>query len=159
TASETGSVTGTRTTTPGNPQPVGATDPSPVHSFGQVSPPYAATTQQAGHGGQTPAWGDGDDTRMCTGRRIGMAALAVGGLAVAAYLMRRRMRPKTPYERFMDLASDYLDIASEFTGQAADFASDLARQRHPAWWAALAAAALPLAYYAWPSSEPTYREQ
>src|SRR3954452_7280199 len=69
--------------------------------------------------------------------------------------MRRRMHRRAPYERFMDSASGYLDCASDL---ASDFASELGQRRHPAWWAALAASALPIAYYAWPSSKPTYQE-
>jgi len=69
--------------------------------------------------------------------------------------MRRRARRKTPFERFMGYATEYLSTASDY----ADLASEFARERHPAWWAGLAAAALPLAYYAWPTSKPTSQQQ
>jgi CBS domain-containing protein len=145
-------------------RPLGQTsDPSPIHSFGQFSPPYAATTPEVGHGTNTPDWGD-DDSGGWSGKRIGMAVLAVGGLAAAGYLMRRRMRPKTPYERFMAAASDYLGITSDMAADASKMAASLASkygpQKYPTWWGSVAATALPLlAYYAWPSSQPTYREQ
>jgi CBS domain-containing protein len=50
-------------------------------------------------------------------------------------------------------------VASKAAGQYFDVASKAARQRHPAWWAGLAAAALPVAYYAWPARKPTYTEK
>lgn len=76
--------------------------------------------------------------------RIASGALAISGLAVATYLMRRRNRRKTTTERLAEAAM-----------QAFGSASGFARDRHPAWWASLAAAALPAAYYAWPSTQPT----
>jgi CBS domain-containing protein len=93
-----------------------------------------------------------------------MTALALGGLAVAGYVMRRRARRRTPYERFVSTASDYLGLASDYLGTASGYASDVAsemsKQRNPAWLGALAAAAaLPLAYYAWPSSQPSYGDR
>jgi CBS domain-containing protein len=143
-------------------RPVGEADPSPTHSFGQFSPPYAAPTRDVGYGTQTPDWGT-DDSGGWSAKKMGMAALALGGLAAAGYLMRRRARRKTPYERFMQGASGYLELTSDFAADAsklaANFASEYGPQRYPAWWGGLATAALPLAYYAWPSSQPTYREQ
>jgi len=121
-----------------------------VGGVSHLSPPYAATTPQMQGGRETPSWGD-DGSGGWSVKRMGLGTLAVGGLAAAGYAMRRRMRRRTPYERFMDAASDYLGVAS-------DFATDVAHDRHRAWWAALAAAALPAAYYAWPSSKPTYQE-
>ena len=126
----------------------GATaDPVGPASMSQFTPPYAV----AGTPSQSPApapaqaelhEGGWSMSKMVTG------ALAVGGLAAAAYLMRRRMRRKTPFEQFMGSANQYAGVASDFT-----------RNRHPAWWASLAAAALPLAYYAWPTAKPTYTQQ
>jgi CBS domain-containing protein len=117
-------------------------------------------------GKQTPDWGSDYNSNGWSTKKMALAGLALGGLAAATYLMRRRMRKQTPYERFMDAASEYLGFASDFAsdhfGTASgyfDAASGFARDRHPAWWAGLAAAALPLAYYAWPSSKPTYQEQ
>jgi CBS domain-containing protein len=154
-----GGAGGTTTT-----RPVGeASDASPIHSFGQFSPPYAATTPEVGYGTNAPDWGDGDSGGW-SGKKIGMAVLAVGGLAAAGYLMRRRRRPKTPYERVMAAASDYLGLTSDMAADASKLAAGLASEygprKYPAWWGSVAATALPLlAYYAWPSSQPTYREQ
>jgi len=158
------STTGrTTTTTPTTGQ--AATNPTPGDSFSQFSPPYArsnADTPTYPTSAYPTDWGD-DGSSGWGMKKIGMAALAVGGLAAAGYLMRRRARRKTPYERFMASASGYMGVSSKYLGQASgyatDFASEVARQRNPAWWAALAAAALPLAYYAWPTSQPTYTEQ
>jgi CBS domain-containing protein len=97
--------------------------------------------------GETPSWGHEHEDGW-TAKKIAMAGLALGGLAAASYFLRRRMRRKSAIERFADMAGDYFDVASEF-----------ARDRHPAWWASLAAAALPIAYYAWPSPKPTYTKQ
>ena len=116
-------------------------------SMQDFSPPYASRHPTMGPEGVTPSWGDEPDNSW-SAPKIAMAGLALGGLAAASYFLRRRMRRKTAFERFTDLASDYFDVASEF-----------ARNRHPAWWASLAAAALPIAYYAWPSPKPTYTEQ
>jgi len=59
----------------------------------------------------------------------------------------------------MGAAAEYLGLASGYASVASDFAAEIARQKNPAWLGALAAAAIPIAYYAWPSSEPTYRQQ
>jgi len=126
-----------------------------VGGVSHFSPPYAAPSPQMQGGRETPSWGDDDGSGGWSMKKMGLGALAVGGLAAAGYAMRRRMRRRTPYERFMDSASDYLDFASDL---ASDFASELGQRRGTAWWAALAASALPIAYYAWPSSKPTYQE-
>ena len=132
-------------------RPVGAADASPTDSFGRFSPPYASTQRDVGYGTEAPDWGD-DQSGGWNAKKIGMAALALGGLAAAGYVMRRRMRQKSAFERFMDATTGYL-------GTASGLASDYGPQRYPAWWAGLATATLPLAYYAWPSAKPTYREQ
>jgi CBS domain-containing protein len=116
-----------------------STTPVGTGTMSQFSPPYAAPEPRD----PGPAWTDADESGW-SATKVAMAGLALGGLAVTTYFMRRRMRRKTPFERFVDTASDYFDVASDFT-----------RNRHPAWWASLAAAALPLAYYAWPSPKPT----
>ena len=118
------------------------------------SPPYASRHPTMGPNGETPSWGD-DDGDGWSFSKIAMAGLALGGLAAASYFMRKRMRRKSAFERFMDMAGDYFDTAGDYAGTASEFA----RNRHPAWWASLAATAIPLAYYAWPSSKPTYTEQ
>ena len=86
-----------------------------------------------------PGWGSGDDPGGSNTKKIALAGLALGGLAAATYVMRRRARRQTPFERFMGYATEYLGTASEYV----DLASEFARERHPAWWAGLAAAALP----------------
>jgi CBS domain-containing protein len=133
--------------------------PTPAGSFSQFSPPYARTgASETTTSYTTPDWGDSGGG--WNAKKIGMAALAIGGLAAAGYVMRRRARRKTTYERIMDAASDYLGLASDYAGSASGYASGLMRDRNPAWVGALAAAAaLPLAYYAWPSSQPTHQEQ
>ena len=83
-----------------------------------------------GPNGETPSWGDDDDGWSWS--KIAMAGLALGGLAAATYFMRKRMRRKSAFERFMDSVTGYYDTASEF-----------ARNRHPAWWASLAASGDP----------------
>jgi CBS domain-containing protein len=133
-------------------------------SFSHFSPPYAAqSTSTDPLGRQTADWGEHDSSGGWSAKKIGLAALALGGAAAGSYVLRRRMRKKTAFERFMDASSDYRDMASDFASVASEYASgwaaEVARQRNPAWWAALAAAALPIAYYAWPSSKPTYRQQ
>ena len=131
------------------------TDPAGTDTMREFTPPYASRHPTMGPEGQTPSWGDEDDGGW-SASKIAMGGLALGGLAVATYFMRRRMRRKTAFEQFMDMASDYFDHAGDYV----DTASEFARNRHPAWWASLAAAALPVAaYYAWPSSKPTYTEQ
>jgi CBS domain-containing protein len=140
-ASTTGSAS-TRSRTSG-----ATTDPVGPGTMREFSPPYASRHPTMGPEGETPSWGHEHEDGW-SAKKIAMAGLALGGLAGATYFMRRRMRRKTAFERFMDVAGDYVDVTSEF-----------ARNRHPAWWASLAAAALPLAYYAWPSPKPTYTEQ
>jgi CBS domain-containing protein len=103
----------------------------------------------------TPAWDDGDDSGGWNGTKLALVGLGFAGLAAAAYLMRRRSRQRTRYARFVETASDLFDSASDIFDVAADFA----RERHPAWWASLATAALPIAYYAWPRPRPTYQKQ
>ena len=121
--------------------------PATTGTMREFTPPYASRHPTMGPEGETPSWGTDDDSGW-SAKKIGMVGLALGGLAASTYFMRRRMRRKTRFEQFADLATDYFDVASEFT-----------RNRHPAWWASLAAAALPLAYYAWPSPKPTYAQQ
>ena len=123
------------------------TDPAGPGTMREFTPPYASRHPTMGPEGVTPSWGNEHEDGW-SASRIAMAGLALGGLATATYFMRKRMRRKSAFERFTELASDYFGTASEF-----------ARDRHPAWWASLAAAALPLAYYAWPSPKPTYTEQ
>jgi CBS domain-containing protein len=132
-------------------RPVGAADASPTQSFGQFSPPYASTQRDVGYGTEAPDWGD-DHSGGWNAKKLGMAALAMGGLAAAGYVMRRRTRRRSRYERFLGATTGYL-------GTASGLASDYGPQKYPTWWASLAATALPLAYYAWPSATPTYREQ
>jgi CBS domain-containing protein len=51
-------------------------------------------------------------------------------------------------------------MAADASKLAAGLASEYGPRKYPAWWGSVAATALPLlAYYAWPSSQPTYREQ
>ena len=150
--------------TPSRPN-TAAAEPTPASSFREFSPPYARS------GAPDPIpdyasteWGGGDDSGHWGAKTIGMTALALGGLAAAGYVMRRRARRRTPYQRFMASASDYVGTASDYlgtaTGYASDVASEIAKQRSPAWLGALAAAAaLPLAYYAWPSSPPSYGDR
>jgi len=82
--------------------------------------------------------------------KVVAGGLALGGVAAAAgYMLRKRMRRKSAFERIVEQLShrsaDYADVATSF-----------AKERHPAWWGGLAAAALPLAtYYAWPSTPTT----
>lgn len=139
-AATTAPSTSTRTTST-------TTEPVGTGSMREFSPPYASRHPTMGPEGVTPSWGD-DQNDSWSAPKIAMAGLALGGLAAASYFLRRRMRRKSAFERFADMAGDYVDVASEF-----------ARDRHPAWWASLAAAALPIAYYAWPSPKPTYTEQ
>lgn len=120
----------------------------------EFTPPYASRHPTMGPEGMTPSWGE-EHEEGWNAKKIAMAGLALGGLAAVTYFMRKRMRRKSAFERFMDSANDYVGSAREY----ADVASEFARNRHPAWWASLAAAALPLAYYAWPSSKPTYTTQ
>jgi CBS domain-containing protein len=102
---------------------------------------------------------------------MGVAGLAVTGAAAAGVVWWRRRQRKSTFQRAMDLATEF---ASEFSPSfgaldsrrarklASDFASDFAASAsdvHPAWWAALAASALPLAYYLRPTSQPSSSEQ
>ena len=82
----------------------------------------------AERGGPAPVWTEGDGAGRFDRWRpyLGLAAV---GLGAAGYAWWRRRRQPTYWER------------------AAAFVGD----RHPAWWAGLAATALPVAYYAWPS--------
>lgn len=89
---------------------------------------------------------DAEETESSGWSTTKMAAggLALGGLAAAGYVLRQRMRRKSAFERILeqiaDTSTSYADLAAAF-----------AKERHPAWWGGLAAAALPLAaYYAWP---------
>lgn len=130
-----------------SPTTATATTPAGSDTMREFTPPYASRHPTMGPNGETPSWTGEDESSWSMGK-IAMGGLALGGLAAASYFMRRRMRQKTPFERFMEATGGYYGAASEF-----------ARDRHPAWWASLAAAALPLAYYAWPSSKPPYTEQ
>jgi CBS domain-containing protein len=123
------------------------TTPTSTGTMREFTPPYASRHPTMEPQGVTPSWTGEDDTGWSTSK-IAMAGLALGGLAATTYVMRRRMRRKTRFEQLSDMASGYFDVASEYT-----------RGRHPAWWASLAAAALPVVYYAWPASKPTYTEQ
>jgi CBS domain-containing protein len=82
----------------------------------------------AEHGGPAPVWTEERDAGGF-GRWLPYVGVAAAGLGAAGYAWWRRRRKPTYWER------------------AAAFAGD----RHPAWWAGLAATVLPLAYYAWPS--------
>ena len=66
-------------------------------------------------------------------------------------------------ERLLMTASGLFDdlgeLTAEYASDAFDVAADFLKDRNPAWWASLAAAALPVAYYAWPSSPPTMQQQ
>jgi CBS domain-containing protein len=132
------------TTASSRPRPV-STPPTPYteDTMREFTPAYATAQART----TDASWPD-ENQNGWSASTLAKAGLALGGLAASAYFLRRRMRRKTAFERFMDMASDY-------SGAATDFA----KQRHPAWWASLAAAALPLAYYAWPSSKPTYTDQ
>jgi CBS domain-containing protein len=142
---------------PGGPRSrtAGATaDPATAETMREFTPPYATGTSATEPRATTPFWTT-DDDRGWSAKKLAMAGLAFGGVAAASYVMRRRMRRKSAFERFSDLVTDYVDVASGYY----DVASEFARNRHPAWWASLATAALPLAYYAWPSARPTPAEQ
>jgi len=169
-ASEGAAMTGAEDTSTSRPtmtmagQSIPDADPTPSRPFSQFTPPYATQAAETPASYSDPEWGGGDHSNGWGAKKIGMAALAFGGLAAAGYVMRRRARRKTPYERFMASASDYLGLASGYASGASDlasaFAAEIARQKNPAWLAGLAAAAaVPIAYYAWPSTQPTYREQ
>jgi CBS domain-containing protein len=142
-------------TAAGTRAPAGSTGVAPEspQTFRELTPPYAAAESTARSGSSAPHRAEDEGSRSSV-TKIATGALALGGLAATTYFLRRRMRRRSAFERFMDAAADYASYASSF----ADAASDFARQRHPAWWASLAAAALPIAYYAWPS-KPTYRER
>lgn len=118
--------------------------PANADTMSQFAPPYAVT----GMNEPASAWPDNQQEGGWGVTRIATTGVAVGGLAAAAYLMRQRMRRKSAFERLVETAGGYFEGAS-----------DLARNRHPAWWASLAATALPLAYYAWPSPKPTATQQ
>jgi CBS domain-containing protein len=127
------------------PTAAGVATTAPVSSTTYTAPtgtaanPQAATNQWIQHDWGTEPTNDGWSIgRVITG------ALTVGGLAAATYLMRRRNRRKTRTERLVEALTHGYGTASDF-----------ARDRNPAWWLSLAAAALPAAYYAWPSSQPT----
>ena len=88
---------------------------------------------------------DHTDSSWSTTSKAVAGGLAVTGLAAVGYMIRQRMRRKSRFEQIMDMTSDYADLMTTF-----------AKDRHPAWWGGLAAAALPLAaYYAWPSPATT----
>lgn len=90
----------------------------------------------------TPMYPDDyrEPDRGWTATSMTLSGLGIGGLAIAGYLLRQKLRRKSRFERFMD-------TTSEWAGLTADFARD----RNPAWWGGLAATVLPLAaYYAWP---------
>lgn len=89
-----------------------------------------ATTRR---GGPAPVWTEGDGSRGWSGTTIALTTAALGGLGAAGYYYWRRRQRKSALARFLDTAGGF------------------ARDRHPAWWAGLAAATLPIAYYAWPS--------
>ncbi len=127
------------------PTPINAAAPAPATTTTYTAPsgttanPQAAANQWIQHD-----WGTEPTNEGWSVGRIATGALAVGGLAAATYLMRRRNRRKTRTERLVEALIQGYGSASEF-----------ARDRNPAWWVSLAAAALPAAYYAWPSSRPT----
>lgn len=119
------------------------TEPLGEEEFRTFTPPYAEPEP----GGKAPTWRQDEVSEGWSAKSVGMAGLALGGLAATAYMMRRRMRRKTRMERLMGTATTALGATSAF-----------ASERHPAWWASLAAA-LPIVYYAWPSSKPTPAER
>jgi CBS domain-containing protein len=82
----------------------------------------------AERGGPAPVWTEGEEAGG-SGRWRPYLGLAAAGLGAAGYAWWRRRRKQTSWDR------------------AAAFVGD----RHPAWWAGLAASALPVAYYAWPA--------
>ena len=112
------------------PSPTGA---APSTATGSPRSATAATTPTvrpiaAERGGPAPVWTEEQDADGLDRWRPYLG-LAAAGLGAAGYAWWRRRRKQTYWER------------------AAAFAGD----RHPAWWAGLAATVLPLAYYAWPS--------
>jgi CBS domain-containing protein len=102
--------------------------------------PSAATTPTgrvvtAERGGPSPVWDEGEGDRRFGRWTPYVGALATVGIGALGYYWWRRRQRRTAWERTLDFVAD----------------------RHPAWWAG-AAAALPLAYYAWPSkAAPTDR--
>jgi CBS domain-containing protein len=135
-----------------------STAPVGTGTMHEFTPPYA-TRQSGAEPEHAPAsWTWGEEGGWSP-KKIAMAGLALGGLAATTYFIRRRMRRKSPFERFVDTSSQYFDVASKAANQYFDVASKAARKRHPAWWASLAAAALPIAYYAWPGRKPTHTER
>jgi CBS domain-containing protein len=121
-----------------NTGPVGsASGPSAVpHATSTPTDPRVTTIHADADHAESTSW---SPTKMAFG------GLALSGLAAAGYLIRQKMRRKSAFERIIDqisgLSGDYADLATTF-----------AKERHPAWWGGLAAAALPLAaYYVWPS--------
>jgi len=111
------------------------------------------------------AFDDDDDDGTSTWIRLGLAGLTVTGAAAAGYYWWRRRQRRTTFEKAMDFATELFGDASGRLGNASglmsDFlgdtsgyvseASDFMAKRHPAWWVAAAASALPLLYYALPS--------
>ena len=92
---------------------------------------------------------DDTDSSWSTTTKMVAGGLALTGLTAAGYMIRQRMRRKSRFEQIVD---QFTDMSANYADLAAGFAKD----RHPAWWGGLAAAALPLAaYYAWPSPPTT----
>jgi len=97
--------------------------------------------------------------------KMGLAGLTVTGAAAAGYYWWQRRQRRTTFEKAMDFAAELFGDASGRLGDASGLVSDLLgdtsgyvseasdfmAKRHPAWWVAAAASALPLLYYALPS--------
>ena len=117
-----------------------ASGPTPLpHAATAPTDPRVTSIHTGDSQHESPGW---STTKMA------LSGLALGGLAAAGYVLKQRMRRKTAFERFMDASGEYAGLTAQF-----------ARERHPAWWGALAAAALPLAaYYAMPG-KPTATQQ
>jgi CBS domain-containing protein len=114
-------------------------DVTPPQSTATTSTSTATTPTPsavaAERGGPAPVRDEGEDARRFGRWTPYVGVLATGGIGALGYYWWRRRRRKTAWERTVDFIVD----------------------RHPGWWAS-AAAALPLAYYAWPSkAAPTDR--
>lgn len=123
--------------------PVGVSEPTPIAGTSHTSSTGASQYGAAWHGNQAQPESSGP-----SGKRMAMTGAMLGGVALAGYMLKRRLRRKSRTEQFMDASEHFAKMAAEF-----------AQDRHPAWWGGLAAAALPIAaYYAWPS-QPTASER
>jgi CBS domain-containing protein len=113
------------------PSPIGAAQPSATSSPRSATAATTPTSRPvaAERDGPAPVWTEQQDAGGLGRWLPFLGLLAAGALGAIGYAWWRRRRKQTYWER------------------AAAFAGD----RHPAWWAGLAATVLPLAYYAWPS--------